>query len=131
MLDVEAMEDTPLTQFRRVKWTGPKNPHNDALVIKALLANYEIGHIFIDSGSSADILFGEAYDQIQLRDTPGEGQYLPVCFHGRISTSTRHDLTHVDHRELLQSKDMPCKFLVVDIPSAYNVILGRPTLNAF
>ncbi|KAL0437547.1 UNVERIFIED_CONTAM: hypothetical protein Sradi_0462600 [Sesamum radiatum] len=26
---------------------------------------------------------------------------------------------------------MPIKFLVVDIPSAYNVILGHPTLNAF
>ncbi|KAL0430963.1 UNVERIFIED_CONTAM: hypothetical protein Sradi_0722300 [Sesamum radiatum] len=29
------------------------------------------------------------------------------------------------------SKTCILKFLVVDVPSAYNVILGRPTLNAF
>ncbi|KAL0458517.1 UNVERIFIED_CONTAM: hypothetical protein Slati_0478900 [Sesamum latifolium] len=72
VLDVEAMEDTPLIQFRRAERSGPKTSHNDALVITALLDNYEVGRVFIDLGSSTDILFGEAYDQMQLGDIPLE-----------------------------------------------------------
>ncbi|KAL0383831.1 UNVERIFIED_CONTAM: hypothetical protein Slati_4547600, partial [Sesamum latifolium] len=75
---------------------GPRTSHNDALVITAILANYEMGRIFIGFGSSADILFGEAYDQMQLGDV---------------------SLEKVTPR--------------LDVPSAYNVILGRPTLNTF
>ncbi|KAL0445003.1 UNVERIFIED_CONTAM: hypothetical protein Slati_2223000 [Sesamum latifolium] len=99
ILDVEAADDTPINQFGRVEHSGPKNSHNDALVITALLANYGVGRIFIDSGSSVDILFGEAYDQIFK------------CRHTR--------------------RTCMLKFLVVDVPSAYNAILGRPTLNNF
>ncbi|KAL0437588.1 UNVERIFIED_CONTAM: hypothetical protein Sradi_0466700 [Sesamum radiatum] len=66
ILDVEAMEDAPLIQFGRAERFKAKTSHNDALVITALLTNYEVGRILIDSGSSADILFGEAYDQMQL-----------------------------------------------------------------
>ncbi|KAL0446199.1 UNVERIFIED_CONTAM: hypothetical protein Slati_1747800 [Sesamum latifolium] len=62
------MEDTPLIQFGRAEQSGPLASHNDALVITAVLANYEVGRIFINSGSSADILFGDAYDQMQLGD---------------------------------------------------------------
>ncbi|KAL0311290.1 UNVERIFIED_CONTAM: hypothetical protein Sangu_2423700 [Sesamum angustifolium] len=72
VLDVEAMEDTSLIQFRRTEKLGLKTHHNDALVITALLANYEVGRIFIDSGSIVDILFEEAYDQMQLGDIPLE-----------------------------------------------------------
>ncbi|KAL0417239.1 UNVERIFIED_CONTAM: hypothetical protein Slati_3555800 [Sesamum latifolium] len=68
VLDVETMEDAPLIQFGRAERSGPQTMHNDALVITVILANYEVGRIFIDSGSSADILFGEAYDQMQLGD---------------------------------------------------------------
>ncbi|KAL0444037.1 UNVERIFIED_CONTAM: hypothetical protein Slati_2126400 [Sesamum latifolium] len=68
VLDVKTMEDTPLIQFGRAERSGPQTIHNDALVITTILANYEIRHIFIDSGSSTDILFGEAYDQMQLGD---------------------------------------------------------------
>ncbi|KAL0373475.1 UNVERIFIED_CONTAM: Transposon Ty3-G Gag-Pol polyprotein [Sesamum radiatum] len=68
VLDVETMEGVPLIQFGRAKRLGPQTVHNDALVITAILANYEVGRIFIDSGSSAYILFGEAYDQMQLGD---------------------------------------------------------------
>ncbi|KAL0393011.1 UNVERIFIED_CONTAM: hypothetical protein Sradi_2523900 [Sesamum radiatum] len=71
VLDVEVMGDTPFIQFGQVERSGPKT-HNNALVILALLANYEVGRIFIDSGSSADILFGDAYNKMHLGDTPLE-----------------------------------------------------------
>ncbi|KAL0406447.1 UNVERIFIED_CONTAM: hypothetical protein Slati_3958600 [Sesamum latifolium] len=72
VIEVEAMEDTPLIQFGRTEWSGPRTSHNDALVITVILANYEVGRIFIDSGSSADILFGKAYDQMQLGEVSME-----------------------------------------------------------
>ncbi|KAL0433383.1 UNVERIFIED_CONTAM: hypothetical protein Slati_2672600 [Sesamum latifolium] len=111
---------------------GPRTPGNDALVITALLANYEVGRIFIDLGSSADILFGEAYDQMQLEDVPLE----------TIDTSLYGFAAEVVHPRGMISLPLTLgeaplrrtcllKFLVVDIPSAYNVILGQPTLNAF
>ncbi|KAL0439294.1 UNVERIFIED_CONTAM: hypothetical protein Slati_2412400 [Sesamum latifolium] len=72
IMDVEPVNDTPLIQFDQEEHSGPRIPGNDALVITALLANYEIERVFIDWGSSADILFGEAYDQMQLGDAPLE-----------------------------------------------------------
>ncbi|KAL0359834.1 UNVERIFIED_CONTAM: hypothetical protein Sangu_0832800 [Sesamum angustifolium] len=72
VLDVEAIDDTPLIQFGRAERSGPKNSHNDTLVITTMLSNYEVGRIFINSGSSVDILFGKAYDQMQLGDIPLE-----------------------------------------------------------
>ncbi|KAL0439188.1 UNVERIFIED_CONTAM: hypothetical protein Slati_2401800 [Sesamum latifolium] len=39
VLDVEAMEDAPNIQFGRAERSGPKNSHNDALVITAQLDN--------------------------------------------------------------------------------------------
>ncbi|KAL0359893.1 UNVERIFIED_CONTAM: hypothetical protein Sangu_0838700 [Sesamum angustifolium] len=69
-MKVGPIEDTPIIQFGREEQRGPRIHGNDALVIMALLVNYEIGRVFIDSSSSADILFGEAYDQMQLGDVP-------------------------------------------------------------
>ncbi|KAL0444629.1 UNVERIFIED_CONTAM: hypothetical protein Slati_2185600 [Sesamum latifolium] len=77
VLDVETMEDTPLIQFERAERSGPQTIHDDALVIMAVLANYEVGCIFIDSGSSADTLFGEAFDQMQLGDISLEKRRCP------------------------------------------------------
>ncbi|KAL0456210.1 UNVERIFIED_CONTAM: hypothetical protein Slati_0960200 [Sesamum latifolium] len=72
IMDVEPVNDTPLIQFDQEEHSGPRIPGNDALVITALLANYEIERVFIDSGSSTDILFGEAYDQMRLGDAPSK-----------------------------------------------------------
>ncbi|KAL0284792.1 UNVERIFIED_CONTAM: hypothetical protein Sradi_7188600 [Sesamum radiatum] len=132
VLDMETIEDAPLIQFGRAERSGPQTMHNDALVITAILANYEVGRIFIDSGSSADILFGEAYDQMQLGDVSLE----------KVNTSLYGLAGEVVHPRGMVSlpltmgrgtarKTYLLKFLVVDVPSAYNVILGRPTLNTF
>ncbi|KAL0313348.1 UNVERIFIED_CONTAM: hypothetical protein Sradi_5734100 [Sesamum radiatum] len=72
IMDVEPANYAPLIQFDHEEHSGPRIPGNDALVITALLANYEIKRVFIDSGSSTDILFGEAYDQMKLGDVPLE-----------------------------------------------------------
>ncbi|KAL0289221.1 UNVERIFIED_CONTAM: hypothetical protein Sangu_2623300 [Sesamum angustifolium] len=85
---------------------------------------------FIDSGSSIDILFGEAYDQIQLRDIPLE----------KVNTSLYGFTGEIVHPRGMISlpfhvgdptprKTCMLKFLVVDVSSAYNAILGRPTIN--
>ncbi|KAL0400094.1 UNVERIFIED_CONTAM: hypothetical protein Sradi_2352700 [Sesamum radiatum] len=87
---------------------------------------------FIDSGSSADILFGGAYDQMQLGDVPLET--VDTLLYGFVG-----DVVHPRGMILLSltlgisplRKTCLLRFLVVDIPSAYNVILGHPTLNAF
>ncbi|KAL0458658.1 UNVERIFIED_CONTAM: hypothetical protein Slati_0493000 [Sesamum latifolium] len=120
------------SQFGRAERSGPQTTHNDALVITATIANYEVGRIFIDFGSSTDILFGEAYDQMQLGDVSLE----------KVNTSLYGFAGEVVHPRGMVSlpltmgrgttrKTCLLKFLVVDVPSAYNVILGRPTLNTF
>ncbi|KAL0374090.1 UNVERIFIED_CONTAM: hypothetical protein Sradi_3324700 [Sesamum radiatum] len=57
IMDVEPAGDTPLIQFDQEEHNGPSIPGHDALVITVLLANYEIERVFIDLGSSANILF--------------------------------------------------------------------------
>ncbi|KAL0439135.1 UNVERIFIED_CONTAM: hypothetical protein Slati_2396500 [Sesamum latifolium] len=125
VLDVEAIEDAPLIQFGQAERSGPKTSHNDALVITASLANYEVGCIFIDSGSSADILFGEAYDQMQLGDVSLE----------KVNTSLYGFAGEVVHPRGIVSlpltlgagvarKTCMLKFLVVDVPFAYNDLEG-------
>ncbi|KAL0434516.1 UNVERIFIED_CONTAM: hypothetical protein Slati_2785900 [Sesamum latifolium] len=132
VLDVEIAEDAPIIQFGKVEHSGPKSSHNDALVITALLANYKVGRIFINSGSSADILFGDAYDQMQLGDIPLETvntslyDFAGEVVHPRgvVSLPLTLGIGHTRRTCIL-------KFLIVDVLSAYNVILGRSTLNAF
>ncbi|KAL0433167.1 UNVERIFIED_CONTAM: hypothetical protein Slati_2651000 [Sesamum latifolium] len=132
IMDVEPANNAALIQFDQEEQNGLGIPGNDALVITALLVNYKIERVFIDSGSSADILFGVAYDQMQLRDVPLEA----------VDTSSYGFAGEVVHPRGMISlpltlgtyplrKTCLLKFLVVDIPSAYSVILGRPTLNAF
>ncbi|KAK4391973.1 hypothetical protein Sango_1975100 [Sesamum angolense] len=70
VMEVEPANDAPLIQFDQEELHRHRIQGNNALVITALLANYEIKRVFIDSGSSTDILFREAYDQMQLGGAP-------------------------------------------------------------
>ncbi|KAL0440037.1 UNVERIFIED_CONTAM: hypothetical protein Slati_2486700 [Sesamum latifolium] len=130
-MDVELASDAPLNQFDQEKHRGPRIPGNDTLVITALLANYEIERVFIDSGSSADILFGEAYDQMQLGVPLEAVDTLLYGFAGEIVHPRGMISLLLTLGTSPLRKTCILKFLVVSIPSAYNVILGHPTLNAF
>jgi hypothetical protein len=55
-------------------------PHNDALVIEANIARWTLGKLLVDNGSSAHIIFADAFDKmglskdlLQAPDTPFYG----------------------------------------------------------
>ena len=49
-------------------------PHDDAIVITLLIANYTTRRVLVDNGSSADILYYPAFQQMRL----GRDQLRPV-----------------------------------------------------
>ena len=53
--------DTAIT-FSNSDLEGCQHPHDDPLVIRAIVANKTIHRVLVDNGSSADIIFASAFD---------------------------------------------------------------------
>ena len=111
---------------------GVEVPHDDALLIKAVIANYTIHRIFVDTGSSVNIIFKKAFDQLQI-DRP---ELLPMTT--PLYGFTGNEVQPVGQIRLATSlgeeplrRTRTINFVVVDYPSSYNVILGRPALGEF
>ncbi|KAL0444441.1 UNVERIFIED_CONTAM: hypothetical protein Slati_2166800 [Sesamum latifolium] len=56
-------EVCPIT-FTEEDEKGVMFPHEDAVVISAIISNMEVRRILIDSGSSVDVMFLEAYQKM-------------------------------------------------------------------
>ncbi|KAK3009335.1 hypothetical protein RJ639_014476 [Escallonia herrerae] len=105
-------------------------PHDDALVISLQIDAYVIKRILVDTGSSADILFEEAFSQMKI----SRERIRPVSspLYGFTGASAPVEgvipLTVVAGSYPLQATQS-IDFLVVKIKSAYNGILGQVDLN--
>ncbi|XP_077217565.1 uncharacterized protein LOC143851939 [Tasmannia lanceolata] len=105
-------------------------PHDDALVLTMLVANWEVKKILVDNGSSADILYYHAFEKMMIGDDrlkPANSDLFG--FSGEV-------VKVVGQIELpVLVGDSPCQafamvnFLVVKATSVYNAILGRPGQN--
>ena len=110
---------------------GCQHPHDDPLVIRVVVANKTIHRVLVDNGSSADIIFASTFDKMGI----GREKPKPVSTHLR-GFSGEKVLPLGSIQLVLTLGDPPCqattavKFLIVDAPSAYNMLLGRPSLNA-
>ncbi|RZS26397.1 hypothetical protein BHM03_00059730 [Ensete ventricosum] len=104
--------------------------HDDVLVISIHMANAYVKRVMIDTESSVDILYFDAFQKLGLTDkdlitltstlTGFTGDFvslvgaiaIPVTFGGEP-----------------RSKILMVSFMMVKLSSAYNAIIGRPTLN--
>ena len=107
-----------------------KQPHNDPSVIMLNIEGFNTKRILVDNGSSADIIYLPAFQQLKLdpkRLRPFESPL--VNFSGdKVYPKGIVMLTitvGIHSRQLTHQLD----FLVVNCPLSYNVIIGRPTLN--
>ena len=122
--------DTSIT-FSDSDLEGYQHPHDDPLVVRTVVANKTIHRVLIDLYSLADVIFASAFDKMGI----GRVKLEPINTHMR-GFSREKVLPLGSIQLVLTLGDPPCqatttaRFLIVDAPSAYNMLLGRPSLNA-
>ena len=122
--------DTSIT-FSDSDLEGCQHPHDDPLVVRIVVANKTVHRVLFDNGSSADIIFASAFDKMGI----GREKLEPVNTHLR-GFSGENVLPLGSIQLVLTLGEPPCqatttaRFLIVDASSAYNMLLGRPSLNA-
>ena len=57
--------DTTIT-FSDSDLEGCQHPHDDPLVVRAIVANTTVHRVLVDNGSSADIIFASAFDKMGI-----------------------------------------------------------------
>ena len=122
--------DTSIT-FSDSDLEGCQQPHDDPLVVRAVVANKTVHRVLVNNGSSADIIFTSAFDKMGI----GREKLEPVNTHLQ-GFSGEKVLPLGSIQLVLTLGEPPCqatttaRFLIVDAPSAYNMLIGRPSLNA-
>ena len=135
VMEVQAMSKLPRLDiaitFSDSDLEGCQHPHDDPLVIRAVVANKTIHRVLVNNGSSTDIIFASTFDKMGIEREKLE----PVSTHLR-GFSGEKVLPLGSIQLVLTLGDPSCqattavRFLIVDAPSAYNMLLGRPSLNA-
>ena len=109
---------------------GVKQPHNDPLVIMLNREGFNTKRILMDNGSSVDIIYLSAFQQLKLDPRRLRPFDSPLVSLSRDRVYPRGIVTltvTVGTYPVYLTRQLG--FLVVDFPSSYNVIIGRPMLN--
>ena len=106
-------------------------PHdNDPVVISVVTAGRKVHRVLVDQGSSADVMFWTTFNKLQL--SPDMLRPYGGCLYGfaRDQVEVRgHLKLRTTFTDGIASRTESIRYLVVNASSAYNMLLGRPTLN--
>ncbi|GAU45958.1 hypothetical protein TSUD_301670 [Trifolium subterraneum] len=119
----------PLAFYREEVPGGSPN-FQIPLLVRAKMANFDVRRILVDQGSSCDIMYSGLFKVLQITEE-NLVPYVGSDIQG-FNESTTKPWGYVDlivtFGENRAMKSVKIKFLVVDCPSLYNCIIGRPTL---
>ncbi|GAV59891.1 hypothetical protein CFOL_v3_03422, partial [Cephalotus follicularis] len=122
--------DEEVISFSEVDYEGVRLPHDDPVVVTLLVELFTMKRILIDNGSSADILYKHAFDQLRIPADQLKPVKTPLV---GFAGETIHPLGSINLSVVAgtapRQTQVEMTFLVVDTPSPYNAIVGRPGLN--
>ncbi|GAV67001.1 hypothetical protein CFOL_v3_10510, partial [Cephalotus follicularis] len=116
--------------FLETDYEGVRLPHDDPVVVTLMVELFTMKRILTDSGNSTDILYKHAFDQLKISVDQLKPVKTPLIgFAGEmVNPLGAIDLSVVAGTAPRQTQ-VQMTFLVVDTPSPYNAIIGRPGLN--
>ncbi|XP_026459740.1 uncharacterized protein LOC113360446 [Papaver somniferum] len=116
---------TPLT-FSRRDVNQEVEMHNDPLVINLPIHGWNVTKVFIDGGSSLNVLLYEPYLRMGLTAEQMDSYTCTIYgFNGEVSRPKGETVLQVHVVPLVTNT----RFCVVETPSPYNVIMGRPWVH--
>ncbi|XP_058092595.1 uncharacterized protein LOC131239050 [Magnolia sinica] len=105
-------------------------PYDNALVVTMTISNHKVYRILVDTGSSTDVIYSEAFKRMTiLRSHLRPVKTLLHGFAGERVISEGAISLPVTEGEGRHQVTLLVDFLIVNVPSVHNVILGRPSLN--
>ncbi|XP_075654811.1 uncharacterized protein LOC142624979 [Castanea sativa] len=106
------------------------HPHDNALVVTIQAGDYNMHRVFVDNDSSADILYYPAFQQMRIERERLVPTNAPLIRFGGTRVFPLGVVTlAITIGDYPQQITRNVAFLVVDCSSAYNAIIGHPTLN--
>ncbi|XP_068487012.1 uncharacterized protein [Phaseolus vulgaris] len=106
-------------------------PHdNDPVVISVVIAGIKVHRVLVDQGSSADVMFWTTFNKLQF--SPDQLRPYTGCLYGFAGDQVEvwgHLELRTTFRNGVASRTENIRYLIINAPSAYNILLGRPTLN--
>ncbi|XP_030940282.1 uncharacterized protein LOC115965251 [Quercus lobata] len=124
--------DNPVINFSEDDARRLHHPHDDALVVSLQVGDYNMYRVLVDNGSSADILYYPAFQQMKIDKERLSPTNAPLIGFGGTTVFPLDVITlAVTAGDYPQQITKEITFLVVDCSFAYNAILGRPILNSW
>lgn len=104
----------------------PSHPHHDTLVIVVLIVNCLVKRTLVDNGSLTNLLFLHALMEMKILEAQIVRKVTTLIgFIGEQQQSMGEMNLTIYYKGL----NLHQKFQVIDDPSTYNVILGRPWVH--
>ncbi|CAL8990440.1 unnamed protein product, partial [Prunus brigantina] len=123
MLKTQKSGQAPIT-FCEEEEHGVILPHDDPLIIRADISNFDVGRILVDTGSSVSVMFADAFRELQVPGHLLDRSVTPlVSFSGDIVQPIGSIHLPISIGSAPQRATVTTPFLIVDCPTAYNVIL--------
>ena len=127
-----ARVDNPIIGFSEEDARHLYHPHDDALVVSIWVGDYNTHRVLVDNGSSANILYYPAFQQIRIeRERLISTNALLVGFGGTRVYPLNAVTLPMTVGDYPQQITKNVTFFVINYSSTYNAILGHPTLNSW
>ncbi|XP_074283398.1 uncharacterized protein LOC141607947 [Silene latifolia] len=121
-----SQSDLPLVTFDETDVESGAEQHHDALTITLSIGNCTVRKVLVDTGSSVNLIMFETLKIMGFDKENLIKKFVPLV---GFSGETAHSVGELNIPMYIEGVNKLVRYLVIEGPTTYNVILGRPWLH--